>query len=99
MPAITSAFSALRFSGRLIVIQNAWPRFSRITLSVSVIVPLAFRPCAHKPLRQHSNEPQAGSALARSGWLYPDLVVMEGSAPDRRHRLGASQHVDAATAD
>src|SRR6267142_3205619 len=41
MPATTSALMALRFSGRLMVIQNACPRFSRITLLVSVIVPLA----------------------------------------------------------
>jgi hypothetical protein len=32
---------ALRLSGRLMVIQNACPRFSRITLLLSVIVPLA----------------------------------------------------------
>src|SRR5258708_6703178 len=37
MPAITSAFSALRLSGRLMLIQNAWPRLSRMTLSFSVI--------------------------------------------------------------
>src|SRR6516164_9003914 len=33
MPAITSPFSALRLSGRLMVIQNALVRFSRMTLS------------------------------------------------------------------
>ncbi|MHC2645282.1 hypothetical protein [Bradyrhizobium liaoningense] len=37
MPAITSPFSALRFSGRLMVIQNACPRFSVMTAVVSVM--------------------------------------------------------------
>src|ERR1700739_2464331 len=39
MPPITAALSALRLSGRLMVIQNACPRFSRITLSLSLIAP------------------------------------------------------------
>src|SRR5258707_11845122 len=39
MPAITSALRALRFSGRLIVIQNAGPRFSSIALLLWVMVP------------------------------------------------------------
>src|SRR3954453_13232230 len=37
MPAMTSPFSALRFSGRLMVIQSACPRFSVITAVVSVM--------------------------------------------------------------
>src|SRR6516165_3840532 len=37
MPAITSPLSALRLSGRLMVIQYACARFSRMTLSLSVI--------------------------------------------------------------
>src|SRR6187549_237027 len=41
MPEITSPLRALRLSGRLMVIQNALPRFSHITLVLSVIVPLA----------------------------------------------------------
>src|SRR5476649_929502 len=40
MPATTSPLMALRFSGRLMVIQNACPRFSEITL-LSVIAPPA----------------------------------------------------------
>jgi hypothetical protein len=32
---------ALRFSGRLMVIQNACPRFSSTTLMLSVIAPVA----------------------------------------------------------
>ena len=35
MPATTSSLMALRFSGRLMVIQNAWPRLSRKTLLLS----------------------------------------------------------------
>ncbi|MGY3119817.1 hypothetical protein ACVWXQ_003754 [Bradyrhizobium sp. S3.14.4] len=36
---MTSPFSALRFSGRLMVIQNACPRFSVMIAVVSVMVP------------------------------------------------------------
>src|ERR1700675_696041 len=52
MPATTSALMALRLSGRLMVIQSACPRFSRITLLWSVIVPLACLPYVGKHLRQ-----------------------------------------------
>jgi hypothetical protein len=38
MPAMTSALMALRFSGRLMVIQRLDPRFSTRTLEVSVMV-------------------------------------------------------------
>jgi hypothetical protein len=38
MPAMTSALTALRFSGRLMVIQRLDPRFSTRTLEVSVMV-------------------------------------------------------------
>src|SRR5215471_12403127 len=37
MPAMTSPLSALRFSGRLMVIQNACPRFSVTTTVVSLM--------------------------------------------------------------
>src|ERR1700761_6644804 len=37
MPAMTSALTALRFSGRLMVIQSALPRLSISTLDVSVM--------------------------------------------------------------
>src|SRR3954468_1907286 len=60
MPATTSALIALRLSGRLMVIQNACPRFSRITLLVSVIVPLACLPWIGKYLRQDGSGLQAG---------------------------------------
>jgi hypothetical protein len=43
MPAITSPLMALRLSGRLMVIQYACPRFSRITQSVIAV--LAFSAC------------------------------------------------------
>src|SRR5882757_5079037 len=52
MPATTSALIALRLSGRLMVIQSACPRFSRITLLWSVIVPLACLPYVGEHLRQ-----------------------------------------------
>src|SRR5258708_3760181 len=45
MPATTSPLMALRFSGRLMVIQNAGPRFSSITLLLPVIAPLASFRC------------------------------------------------------
>src|SRR5712671_3745282 len=41
MPAMTSPLMALRFSGRLMVIQSAFPRFSSMTLLGSVIAMLA----------------------------------------------------------
>src|ERR1700729_835149 len=56
MPATTSPLMALRFSGRLMVIQNACPRFSSITLSVmpapsekSVGASLLHAPSLEKP--------------------------------------------------
>src|SRR3954453_17709904 len=60
MPATTSALMALRLSGRLMVIQNACPRFSRITLFVSVIVSLTRLPLLCKYLRQDGGGLQAG---------------------------------------
>jgi hypothetical protein len=44
MPAMTPPLMALRFSGRLMVIQNAGPRFSNRTLLLSVIALLACLP-------------------------------------------------------
>src|SRR5437867_11305462 len=38
MPAITSALMALRLSGRLIVIQNAWSRFSCSTSADASVI-------------------------------------------------------------
>src|SRR6185312_3297976 len=60
MPATTSALMALRLSGRLMVIQNACPRFSRITLLTSFIVPLACLLLLCKHLRQDGGGLQAG---------------------------------------
>jgi hypothetical protein len=51
---------ALRLSGRLMVIQNACPRFSRITLLMSFIVPLACLLLLCKHLRQDGGALQAG---------------------------------------
>src|SRR6185369_13281090 len=69
MPATTSALIALRLSGRLMVIQNACPRFSRITLLVSVIVPLACLLLFCKHLGQDGGGLQAGirSAVPLAG--------------------------------
>src|SRR6185295_13859980 len=60
MPATTSALMALRLSGRLMVIQNACPRFSRITLLMSFIVPLACPLLLCNHLRQDGAALQAG---------------------------------------
>src|SRR5216683_781904 len=101
MPATTSALMALRLSGRLMVIQRACPRFSRITLLWSVIVPLA---CL--PICQVSANICGRMAVDRKrdlarwrGLLHPDLVVMERSTAHRRDRRGPGQRVDAAAAD
>jgi hypothetical protein len=54
---------ALRLSGRLMVIQNACPRFSCITLLVSVIVPLTCLQLLDNHLRQDGGGLQAGIKL------------------------------------
>src|SRR5437899_1626131 len=98
MPPITSPLSALRFSGRLMVIQNACPRFSRITLS-SVMACSPVR-CALKANICDGIACDCKRDLGqRSGLPGPDLVVMECGAADRRDRLRTGQHVDAAAAD
>ena len=100
---MTSPFSALRLSGRLMVIQNACPRFSRMTLWCRSWSTRLVSPNAGRHLRQVRRwTASAKSALALTGWRRlpdPDLVVVEGSAADRRDRIGASQRVDAAAAD
>src|SRR5882757_5884247 len=98
MPATTSPLMALRLSGRLMVIQNACPRFSRITLLLSVIVPLACLPCTGEHLRPEAGELQADLS-GRCCLLHPDLVVMESRTADRGDCLGAGQHIDTAPAD
>src|SRR4051794_24172993 len=94
---------ALRLSGRLMVIQKACPRFSRITLLWSVMVSLAcFAHVLASICGRLAVDRKRDLTLARSGWrrlLHPDLVVVEGRAADRRDRLGAGQHVDTAATD
>src|SRR3954470_10897249 len=64
MPAITSPFSALRFSGRLMAIQNACPRFSVMTPVVSVMArSLPYSSLSH--LRQLGSQVQGQSAGRR----------------------------------
>src|SRR5258707_14678365 len=100
MPAITSPLRALRFSGRLMVIQNACPRFSSTTLLLSVM------PCSPRQLSAGINGRMAANCKddlgVRNRWhglLRPDLVVMECGAPDPRNRLGAGERIDAPAAD
>src|ERR1700732_4452006 len=101
MPAMTSPLRAFRFSGRLMVIQNACPRFSSSTLLLPVIACLPCLPSADINGRMTENCKDDLSARSNgwSGFLHPDLVVMEGRATVRSDRLGAGQHVDAAAAD
>src|SRR3981081_3181755 len=101
MPAITSALMALRFSGRLMVIQNACPRFSSTTLLLSVIVLLACPLWADINGRMTADcKDDLGIRDRRPRGLFqPDFVVVECRAADRCDRGGASQRVDAATAD
>src|ERR1700712_112962 len=73
MPATTSALMALRLSGRLIVIQSACPRFSRITLFVSVIVPLTCSLLVDEHLRQDGGELQGRLRLGRSVIVATDI--------------------------
>src|SRR5258705_12024042 len=98
MPATTSALMALRLSGRLMVIQNACPRFSRITLLVSVIVPLACLPLLASIFGRMPVDCKRELGRGR-GLLHPHLVVMERRATDGSNGLGPGQHVDAAAAD
>src|SRR5665647_2815864 len=97
MPDITSPLRALRLSGRLMVIQNACPRFSHITLLLSVIALPALSLSAD--INGRMGQDCKGDLAAGCGLLHPDLVVVESGAADRRDRAGAGQHVDAAAAD
>src|ERR1700690_3379288 len=99
MPDITSPLRALRFSGRLMVIQNACPRFSSFTLLWSVIASLPLSADISGRMARNCKEDLDGRRGRCSGSLHPDLVVMECSPADRRHRLGAGEHIDAAAAD
>src|ERR1700722_2134944 len=104
MPAITSPLSALRFSGRLMVIQNACPRFSSFTLP-SVIYParsftkgtIAADICGR--ITGDCKDDLAVRNQCRPGLLHPHLVVMECGAADRRYGACAGERVDAAAAD
>src|SRR5215471_5207739 len=64
MPAITSPFNALRLSGRLMVIQNACPRFSRITLLFSLIGTTCF-PVRTINLRREDSRRQVANSCVR----------------------------------
>src|SRR6516165_7411492 len=67
---MTSPFSALRFSGRLMVIQKAWPRFSVTTL-LSVIALLA-RLSPRKPIygdNGRNSKQDRNRESPRSGYL------------------------------
>src|SRR2546421_8490831 len=98
IPATTSALMALRLSGRLMVIQNACPRFSRITLLLSAIVPLFCLPSlvfAKASLCQVSANICGRMAVDRKQDLdcgdslfHPDLVVVECGAADGGDCLG-----------
>src|ERR1700757_724285 len=100
MPAITPALSALRLSGRLMVIQNACPRFSRRTL-LSVMFPACFLACVPLPADICGRiGADCKQDLSGSGRLPdPDLVVVERGAAKRCDGLRPGQHVDAAPAD
>src|ERR1700676_1433170 len=68
MPAMTSPLMALRFSGRLMVIQSAAPRFSRMTLLGSVIAMLA---CWSYPAGLVVRDARHGRAPHHEGHLLP----------------------------
>src|SRR4051794_6237056 len=102
MPATTSALMALRLSGRLMVIQNACPRFSRITLLLSAMVPLfclpSFCQVSANICGRMAVDCKQDLGCGR-GLLHPDLVVVEGGAAEGCDCLGSGQRVDAAAAD
>src|SRR5438105_2458531 len=99
MPEMTSAFSALRLSGRLMVIQNACPRFSRMTLPLSVMVPTRLSLPVSANICGRIDADCKRDLSYRRGLLHPDLVVVERCTADRRNRLRPGQRVDAASAD
>src|SRR5712675_3185488 len=101
MPATTSPLMALRLSGRLMVIQNACPRFSRSTLFLSAISLSASSALTDINGRMAANCKRDLSfwIRRRRSLLDPDFVVVERRPTDRRHRLGAGERIDAAAAD
>src|SRR6266403_1280119 len=98
MPATTSPLMALRFSGRLMVIQNALLRFSSSTLFPSVISCSFYLLSANINGRKTDDCKDDLRGRSSGRLLHPDLVVVKGRSPVRRDRLGAGEHVDAATA-
>src|SRR5438445_6919715 len=99
MPAMTSAFSALRLSGRLMVIQSACPRLSRMTLPLSVMVPTRLSlPVSANICGRIDADCKHDLSCCR-GLLHPDLVVVERRAADGRNRLRPGQRINAAAAD
>src|ERR1700692_459977 len=101
MPDMTSPLRPLRFSGRLMVIQNACPRFSSFTLSLSVIASLRLPLSADINGRVASDckEDLDGRRGGAARLFHPDPVVVERSPADRRNRLGSGEHIDATAAD
>src|SRR6266404_9210940 len=82
------------------VIQNACPRLSSMTLLLSLIALLAFVPLSADINGRMAADRKGDLDDCRwRGLLHPDLVVMEGSTADRRHRLGAGERIDATAAD
>src|SRR4030081_3436292 len=94
---MTSPLRALRLSGRLMVIQNAGPRFSSTTLLLSFITLLASSMSAN--INGRMGRDCKEDLIVRSGLPDPDLVVVEGGAADRRDRSGAGERIDTAAAD
>src|ERR1035437_3966392 len=101
MPATTSPLMALRFSGRLMVIQNACPRFSSTTLPLSVIALLARLLSANINGRMAADckDDLSRRSSRWSGLFHPDLVVVECRTADRRDRFRSGERIDATTAD
>src|ERR1700716_1706794 len=91
---------ALRLSGRLMVIQKACPRFSRITLLWSVMVSLAcFAHVLANICGRMGVDRKRDLALRDGPFLHPALVFVEVGPASGRHRIRAGQHVDAGPAD
>src|SRR5580704_1430951 len=65
MPAMTSALTALRFSGRLMVILRLDPRFSMRTLGVSVMV--LVRPCDWQIIEHERRLNTPSATIPRDG--------------------------------
>src|SRR5690349_13580772 len=67
MPAMTSPLIALRFSGRLMVIQSAEARFSMMTMLLSVMG----APCCYRCKRS-----EAIQSAASKDWIASELTLL-----------------------